>query len=68
MSKVSCVTKEFPVDGSIYSATKQVANVTKIDYHEPLGNGDVHYCDVHHSDGVVQRIFRPDFIEFEKEN
>lgn len=37
----------------------------RIEYHQPGGEGDAHYCDVEHWYGGVTRIFRPDIIEFE---
>lgn len=38
--------------------------VTKIEYHEPHGEGDAHYCDVYMSNGGMRRVFRPDNIDF----
>ena len=38
--------------------------VTKIEYNEPRGEGDAHYCDVHMSNGKMRRVFRPDNIDF----
>lgn len=38
--------------------------VTKIEYHQPAGEGDAHYCDVHIGNGTVRRVFRPDNIDF----
>jgi hypothetical protein len=40
-------------------------NCVAIMYHEPIGEGDSHYCDVLHSDGVIQRIFKPNYVVFE---
>jgi len=37
--------------------------VSSIDYHEPSGEGDAHYCDVNFSNGSVRRVFRPDTID-----
>ena len=42
--------------------------VTQIEYHEPMGEGDQHYCDIYYDDGDVVRMFRPDFITFELES
>ena len=41
--------------------------VSQIEYHEPQGEGDAHYCDVIYSDGCKTRIFRPDSIDFFKD-
>jgi hypothetical protein len=38
--------------------------VESIEYHEPAGEGDQHYCDVHLDDGKIKRIFRPEAITF----
>ena len=37
-----------------------------IHYHEPSGEGDAHYCDVHFHNGTIERYFNPDWIKFEK--
>ena len=41
--------------------------IEKIEYHQPQGEGDAHYCDIIYTSGNVDRIFRPDSIEFIKE-
>lgn len=38
--------------------------VTRLEYHQPMGEGDAHYVDVTFSDGEMRRIFRPDVIDF----
>lgn len=40
--------------------------VTRIEYHEPRGEGDAHYCDVYMNNGKMRRVFRPDNIDFEE--
>lgn len=42
-------------------------NCESIEYHEPQGDGDAHYCDVKFSDGRNTRVFRPDEVEFQEE-
>ena len=39
--------------------------VVDIQYHEPQGEGDQHYCDIYLSDGIMKRVFRPESISFE---
>lgn len=41
--------------------------VGRIDYHEPKGEGDHHYVDIHFNDGNMLREFRPTTIEFSKD-
>ena len=31
--------------------------VKRIDYHQPHGEGDRHYCDIHYADGTGARVF-----------
>ena len=38
--------------------------VMEIGYHQPMGEGDAHYCDVSFSNGGILRVFKPDTIEF----
>lgn len=40
--------------------------VDKIEYHEPKGEGDKHYCDVYRED-VVNRVFEPKEVIFKRE-
>ena len=39
--------------------------VEKIDYHEPVGEGDKHFIDVFGKDGCVSRHFNINSVEFE---
>ena len=39
--------------------------VVSIEYHEPLGSGDAHYCDVLLEDGTIDRVFNINSIIFE---
>ncbi len=41
--------------------------VMKIEYHEPRGGGDKHYCDVFMENGSVMREFNLNTIIFKKE-
>ncbi len=41
--------------------------VGRIDYHEPKGEGDQHYADIHFNDGHMLREFRPTTVEFSKD-
>ena len=36
--------------------------ITSIEYHEPLGDGDRHYVDIHYSDDVIVRYFNIDGV------
>lgn len=70
--KVKSVYKEYQVDGQYdhyYIGKQSLGGVTivSLEYHEPRGEGDAHYVDVKYSNGNVDRIFRPDSIEFEVE-
>lgn len=38
----------------------------KIEYHEPAGPGDQHYCDIYMKDGSVKRVFNLNEINFDK--
>ena len=38
--------------------------VIDIEYHQPAGEGDAHYCDITFSDGKYKRLFRPDVVDF----
>ena len=42
--------------------------VSGIIYHEPIGGGDAHYCDVEFDDKSITRIFNPDSVEFKIES
>ena len=51
--------------GSEYEIYKVgVSGVLSIEYHEPQGEGDKHYCDVYLQDGTVQREFNLNRITF----
>lgn len=68
--KAQRVYKEF-ADGAYkeYYLEKMVGGgvvVDAIEYHEPQGEGDAHYCDILFSDGTVERLFRPNSINFSK--
>jgi len=39
-------------------------DVTSIDYHEPMGHGDKHYCDVYLEDGTMERVFNLNSVAF----
>ena len=39
-------------------------NVLSIEYHEPKGEGDRHYCDVTMEDGIINREFNLNSIVF----
>jgi hypothetical protein len=43
-------------------------NITcdKIEYNEPRGQGDLHYCDVFVGNKII-RVFEPTEIEFERD-
>lgn len=36
--------------------------ITSMEYHEPLGDGDRHYVDIHYSDGTIVRRFNIDSV------
>jgi len=50
-------------DGSVIEITFYT---TKIIYHQPRGDGDMHYIDTYNNDTVLRRYFlkRGDVIEF----
>ena len=63
--KVVSVTKLYTTDSE---ATWEVGkSCIKIEYHEPRGDGDAHYCDISLMDGKMIRVFRPDDIVFGEE-
>jgi len=62
------VYKEYPIDESKELIKSHYEDVEKIEYHEPMGEGDTHYCDVCYTNGRKYRIFRPDSILFFAEN
>jgi hypothetical protein len=68
MKKVKSVYKEYPVDGVIDSPNLLSKEIKSIEYHEPRGEGDQHYCDVNYVGGKTLRIFRPDSIVFEEDD
>ena len=39
-------------------------HIASIKYHEPVGNGDAHYCDVYFKDGQHKRYFNINEVEF----
>lgn len=47
-----------------YSAVVGKNDVISIEYHEPKGEGDKHYCDIEHESGI-RRVFNICSIEFE---
>ena len=38
--------------------------IKRITYHEPMGEGDAHYCDVFFTNGNMERYFRPRSVVF----
>lgn len=70
--KVNYVYKEFVVAEETIERKigKEVAGrtVVSINYHQPAGEGDAHYCDVAFDDGSVERIFRPDEVDWKEGN
>ena len=67
--KVKAVYKEYVTSNeSDYHYIGQYMDMDRevifIEYHEPSGEGDAHYCDVGFKGGTVKRIFRPDTVEF----
>ena len=63
--KVIHVEKHLPHENNIWYNIKQ-STVECIEYHQPMGDGDAHYCDILHTDGKITRFFRPDEIVFDK--
>ena len=61
-STVILISKEYANDVVEYAVGK--FSVERIEYHEPQGEGDAHYCDVYFQGIRVMRVFRPDFIDF----
>lgn len=57
--KVSKVVKS---ETEVYSLDDE--DVVSINYHEPLGEGDAHFCDVLYSDNKLVRVFRPESVTF----
>ena len=41
--------------------------VIKIEYHEPVGNGDCHYCDIYFEGGTISRVFNLNEVVFKEE-
>lgn len=41
--------------------------VEKMIYHEPQGEGDVHYVDIFFEHGLTERYFRPDIVYYDSE-
>ena len=41
-------------------------DIKEINYHEPCGEGDCHYCDIKYNSGITQRIFKPDSVTLAK--
>lgn len=71
MNEVKSVYKQFLNDEGIIKAEKGgmfCGNIVRqIKYHEPQGEGDQHYCDIHFDDGETERVFRPDIVVFFKD-
>ena len=63
MLKVYGCTSE-ALEEDYYVLGDGVYGCDRIEYHEPKGTGDRHYCDVY-KDKKVYRIFEPTKIEFE---
>lgn len=55
-------------DGAFYEIGKMRVGcfdpvfITSIEYHEPLGDGDRHYVDIHYSNDVIVRHFNIDSV------
>ena len=64
MKKVVEFYKEYPVDESKECIKLCNDDVDRIEYHEPQGEGDAHYCDVYYTNGYEYRVFKPDSILF----
>jgi len=56
--------QHFMVGHCISDYLKQVI-CTKIDLHEPMGEGDRCYCDCYFSDNRIIRLYNPDMLEKE---
>lgn len=68
--KIVSVTKYYGEGNEDYwtTDTKKASNTylcDKINYHEPRGEGDSHYCDIYKGENFT-RLFSPSKIEFEK--
>lgn len=75
MKQVLSVYKEFFPNGKSdyrarYFVSEKESNAngacSKIEYHEPKGEGDAHFCDCYGFDGTIDRLFRPDSITFKE--
>jgi hypothetical protein len=40
-------------------------SIDAIDYHEPMGEGDAHYCDITYTNGKTDRVFNLNSVEFD---
>ena len=40
-------------------------NISSIEEHIPLFNGDKHYCVIHYTDGSSEKVFNLNSIEYE---
>ena len=63
-STVMMISKEYANKVMEYAVGK--VGVERIEYHEPQGEGDSHYCDMSSQGIRVIRVFRPDFIRFKE--
>jgi len=62
---VNIIKKEvYSVSYSDFIYTIGIQHVAKIEYHEPVGEGDRHFVDVHSDNGVITRVFAIDEIQF----
>lgn len=69
---INGVYREYPLDNSTegYSVghvKPPYGTVTKLEYHQPQGEGDAHYVDVYFDDNKLptERIFKPDSISWQ---
>ena len=65
--KVKSICKEYLTEELYFVVGEKIEGkaITKIEYHEPQGEGDAHYCDIYYEDETMKRIFRPDEIDFD---
>ena len=69
-SKVECIeynwcySNEIGQESSNYEVGKY--GVKEIEYHQPAGEGDRHYCDVIFENGYERRIFNLNAITYKK--
>ena len=62
-------TAENGEDYFVYTVGVETRGMTpeRIEEHQPCGEGDKWYYDVHFTDGTMQRIFNPNRVFYEKE-